>query len=716
MDEDRDEILVGRYLASLRDRAGLTQAELAKRITVSSARISRIESGNIALTNDDINQLLDAIGTKDAKALREYLDQTWDVLTRPPFDHPNRTELWIVNRQLGRLRNLKTDPQLKSVFVRHIEMYESEMSSLAEKLNSTEHAVAFIGSIGVGKSTAICMLSNLRVTVEGPLNKQVVLEAGAGGTTICEVHIKSGPQFGLLVEPRSEEAIKYDVADFAEYLLRLTKNDQPATDAASEEGPGITKELNRAIRNMSNLTTSKPKESKSSRQGRRDLAQELAEKYPDKKELTVQILSLMNLHRRDRRDIWYPPDTKLPPLEWLQKTFMDINNGRHPEFSLPQRIEVVIPEPLLDDKNLNVRIIDTKGIDGAASRADLDRLFDDPRTLVALCSRFNDAPESALQHLLQRVMDAGARDIAQKTITLVLPRQEEAVAVKDDSGMQVEDEQEGYDLKRDDVRMRLSHLSLQTMSVEFFNALQDDPAPLRSLVINKLYEMRREWGRRIEELSKNVDGLIENRDKEQTAMIFRQVMSQLMTWISNNRNIEGIAEQAQQQLVRAIQQSHPRSIWASVNRRGNWYNLDYYHELGFGARIIAARYIKKKVREFDSIIQNQLNNPEFAPAYDMLDQVKWVLQSKTDDLLKKMEIVGKAVFEDDLQADAEFWTNLERENGRGYRDRIASSSNVWFEDESRVEEQASVKEKIVEGWREILAELDALFEQAAEYQ
>src|SRR5262245_33266948 len=102
----KDEILIGRYIASIRDMAGLTQAELAKRITVSPVGISRIESGNIELTDDEIDQLLNAIGTEDAKALREYLDQSWNELTRPPFDHPNRRELWIVNRQLGRLRDL----------------------------------------------------------------------------------------------------------------------------------------------------------------------------------------------------------------------------------------------------------------------------------------------------------------------------------------------------------------------------------------------------------------------------------------------------------------------------------------------------------------------------------------------------------------------------------------------------------------------------------
>src|SRR5207253_6403000 len=125
------------------------------------------------------------------------------------------------------------------------------------------------------KSTAICTISDLRVTTDGPWNKQVVLEAGAGGTTICEVHVKTGPQFGLIVEPRSDEAIKFDVADFTDYLLRLTKPTPGSNGGDNEEGPSIPKEINRAIRNMSGLTEPTTKDSATGRQIRHDPAREL---------------------------------------------------------------------------------------------------------------------------------------------------------------------------------------------------------------------------------------------------------------------------------------------------------------------------------------------------------------------------------------------------------------------------------------------------------
>jgi hypothetical protein len=401
-------------------------------------------------------------------------------------------------------------------------------------------------------------------------------------------------------------------------------------------------------------------------------------------------------------------------MAWLQQAFTEINNGRNSQFSLPQRIEVIVPDAILHDKELSIRIVDTKGIDGAATRADLDKLFDDTRTLVVLCSRFNDAPENSLQQLLQRVKDAGARDIAAKTAVLALPRPEEAEAVKDNSGILVDDQTEGYDLKRTDVEMHLSRLGLNHIPIEFFNARDDQAPPLRDFFLSRVRAVRSVWETRITALSKTVDELIVNQKQEQTAVVFRDVMRRLNTWLSKNREIEGIAEQAQQELIKAIQLAHWRSVWASIRRRGEWYNLDYYYQIGFGARTIAAKYVLNKAKEFEVIIQNLLDDDELSPAHDMLDQVKRVLRSSADEVLKKMEIVGKTAFETDLRSDTQFWTELGNESGIGYRDSIAATSRQWFKISERASKHAFVRDKIIESWKEILAKLDELIGSALE--
>ncbi len=88
------------------------------------------------------------------------------------------------------------------------------------------------------------------------------------------------------------------------------------------------------------------------------------------------------------------------------------------------------------------------------------------------------------------------------------------------------------------------------------------------------------------------------------------------------------------------------------------------------------------------IIQNLLDDDELSPAHDMLDQVKRVLRSSADEVLKKMEIVGKTAFEKDLKSDTQFWTELGNENGIGYRDSIAATSGKWFKISERASKHA----------------------------
>src|SRR5262249_36311747 len=158
--------------------------------------------------------------------------------------------------------------------------------------------------------------------------------------------IVQGPDYGLRIEPRVEEAIREDVEDFAESLLRAARPDaQPAKGDEDGDVLGISREVVRAIRNMADLAARRKEEG-----GRRvtlDPATELADKHSRIDDLTIQILTRMNLLRRKRREAWYPKGSSQPPMHWLQTLFAEVNNGRNAEFTMPSRIEIVVPDPVL---------------------------------------------------------------------------------------------------------------------------------------------------------------------------------------------------------------------------------------------------------------------------------------------------------------------------------------------------------------------------------
>lgn len=704
---------LGRHLFQVRERSGVKQADLAKRVSLSPAVLSRIESGERTVSLDEVQDILTQLATPEATELSKALQRAWQVLPRPPLDHADQDLLWEAEQVARDLVALRDKPDTPHAFERRLSEYVDELGRSAALLLKREHQVAFIGSIGVGKSTAICKMTGLEVPKEDG-TMAPVLEVGGGGITVCEVHLRTGPQFGLIVEPKGDDELRQDVLDLADSILKGA----PAPDddgPSGQESQGISKEVARALRNMAGLAVQRPR----GPDGKRttvDPAKQLAQEFPTQREFVVEVLSRMELHRRDKRDIWYDSASGKSPKAWLRDTFAAINNGRSPDFTLPRRIEVVVPDKLLQVSDLAVRFIDTKGIDRNAAREDIECHFDDPHTLAVLCSPFNNAPAAETRLLLERAKDAGVRTLDVNAALLVLPRPSEALAMKDDAtSTPVECAQEGYELKGEQIALALEPLGLHTLGVAFYNANEDAAAGAQEFLLERLNRARDSFRSRIREAKVGAQTLLRNHGEERIRAVLRDAGETLHTWATENATVPTVQGHVQESLMAQIQVAYASTVRAAVRREGEWPQLSYSHHIGYGARRLAVMALEKPVEQFTGHCKLMAATPRYAEAVDLLTQAERVLTVSYEELLRKVQLMGQTVFKDALKADPLLWQACMDEwgQGPGYKSRVASHNRGWFEDDARKRLEEELKALIAREWARALGNVTALLEPGA---
>jgi transcriptional regulator with XRE-family HTH domain len=700
--DERGGVQLGHRLVQLRERTGMKQAELARKITWSPAVLSRIEAGDRSISDEELATLLDAIGTGEAADLSEILQRDWQYLPTPPLDHPDQHLLWRAEQVTSELQAVGAIPGTPPAFRTRLDEYVKEIRRLADMLLRREHQVAFIGQIGIGKSTAICRATNLEVT--GSQGRTVpVLETGGGGITLCEVHLGVGPGHGIIVEPRTHDDIRSDVEDFVDQLMH------PGLSGTDEDGsPTVPREIERAIRNMAGLTQKRTKGA-DGKMLRSDPAKDLAAQFPARRDLVVEVLTRMSLHRRDRRDEWHTPALAASPLEWMKNTFELINNGRHPEFSLPARIDLIVPE-LLEVADLDVSIIDTRGIDQPAARADLETLLEDSHTVSVLCSGFNDAPSDSIKHLLQRARDINNTQIDSNIGVLVLPRPEEALAMKDETGLQAETSEEGYELKEEQVHKALTAYRLSESPALFFNSLQDEPEGLRAFLRERVSQSRGQFQRQLADVLDRMKIMLENAEQEQAQAVQREAGKHLGSWIRQNLAPPPISEHVHDTLLTEIRRAHASTVNAAVRREGEWRSLSYTHQLGFGARKLAVATLQESVTGFTVLCQTLSDS--MSEASELLTQAQQLMNTAYDELLRKIQLASATLYGSQLRQAPQFWLDNAAEWGKGpgYLDRVLAHNRDWFLDEERRDVEEHLAAVLDREWRAVLERVQAIFE------
>ncbi len=617
------------------------------------------------------------------------LNQRWEILEQPPSSHPQREALYKAELTLQKLMSFCSKKNLPTPLYGEAKMHEESLLQAAKYLSSLHHSIAYVGDIGVGKTTAVCIQTGLILPKSGKSDRpSTALETGSGGTTVCEVRIRQGFQYSVLVEPQADTEI-YRLAG------ELCAGTYQSGDVVKDGSP----EIERALRNMAGLTRQRQRTSDG--KTKIDPLKELAKKSESLDALCSEFNQRLALWKRTRREISYDEMSNLSELEWLQRTFMEVNNGRHEEFSLPKRVDITIPRSPLNILEYEIEVIDTKGVDQTALRPDLQACIDNPRTITVLCSKFNDAPGTSAQTLIEHLKKAGQSTVLTERVKLlVLPRPMEAIVMKDDSGEPAETDEDGYNMKTEQVELLLKRIGIENMPMYFFNSFVEAPQEFNKFIINELDALRKERIERISVVCNAVDYLIKHQEEEQARTAQRYVSKELKIFLERYPDLPEQNWDVHDFLLYQIGDTHAGTVWASVRREGHWNNLDVHFLLGYGARVLVRTNTEKICYGLLEIVQQMLGNNDLEPSHVFLRELNSNWLSWYDGFLNVTQQIGSQVFRPALDGDS-VWLECAELYGQGkqFRLKVSSKLREWFNSPEQRHLHDLLKIRICEAWR-----------------
>lgn len=317
---------------------------------------------------------------------------------------------------------------------------ERRLQAIRHLTSSQKIKLAFIGPVGVGKTTIICDLLGLHVadvkSDEGNFRK--VLTAASGRTTACEVQILVRDEVRIDVSYPEPEEMEVTIENFGWSLWKDAGKEAP------EETDFPASEVQKVLRNLLNL--------KKNVTTKKDAGKDLALQFDDFDDFCSALLERYGAEERTKTELVYEGEAS-QALSWVADHFKKLNLGTLPGFSLPNSIRISLPRSLLHipDAFQVDAIIDTKGLEHAdAIREDVDEYVRQGDAICIFVNRFNDAPNQVLP-VLKRLLTSDAIDREQRCALIVNTSVAEATATADDDGEYVSEE-EGIQIKREQVK------------------------------------------------------------------------------------------------------------------------------------------------------------------------------------------------------------------------------------------------------------------------
>lgn len=691
-------------LAEIREEVGLTQKEMARRLGVHQSQISRLENGDGNPETRDFDRYLVALGSERALKLSETLNVSWRHLPRPSLRHPDLDTLVEIETALQRLEDFRQSTAMPHALAGQADLLFRRLVEFGEYLLSLDHKISYVGELGVGKTTAACRQAGLVTDFATAADlKGTMLDTGGGRTTLCDVYVQRGKGFAIDVEPLPDEEIYRLVEELCRSVQQKKEGETPNQTSGDYRPP---EEIERALRNMSRLIRPTRK------RGEPPPADPIARIGTETRsldEFKAEVASRLTLWRRTRRTIEFEGSDDGSGRRWLKETFTAINNGRHDDFSLPGKIAVTVPFPLVSGTPFNITLVDTRGVDGSAIRPDLANHLKDARGVTMLCSKWGSAPDPSLQELLKHITETEVDStLYSRAAVLVVARAGDGLSMRHESGESVSEPIEGYGIKCGHVEDALDRINMSGIDVTVFDATYDAAEDLTNFLVSKLVRLRAVRGESAKATIRAVDEMLVNVQEAEALATLESVNNELRIFADRHNALENARKPVHFRLLNAMRNRHPRTVWAATRRAGSFWNFDTYQYLGDGASAEAKGRCAQAMAGLREIIENRLADVAYGSAHRFLEQLLGDVDAWESDFVKAARHHAVAIYKPPLSSDNELWDACEDLYGRGkgYREEVASRLEAWFDDHAELQDE--LDRRVRRAWkRSVLKRLRA---------
>lgn len=582
---------------------------------------------------------------------------------------------------------------------------KKHISKVLLELDNNNYRAAFIGRIGVGKTSAICKMTGLTYT-DSNGNLVDILKTGAGRTTVCEVRIEHAEKLSIKIEPLPNDEVKSLVRNFAEFIWKKSNN------KISDEGEGgnlLSEELTRCIRNMLGLTSDR-KKGEDGKFKLTDKALELSKNCSSVDEVNELMYECLNLENRTEIELWPSQDEAKKWQDWLKDNFSKINDGKKVNISIPASITIKGSFPLTRNDS-TWKIIDTRGIDSNITREDIRLILDTEGIFPVICSSFPDAPNTDSRSFYELGINLGLKERIARDVTLLIIDRDESDKVSDIDEYITDIKErkiQGRDIREEQINDKISNDYKLSPNIDMFDSKLDSGTLL--------------W----DELERRKDAYLKSKEKNLKTLISASkelIFSDQSKVISFNNDVSKIKSEWRSMadnntpswknfgddIEKVFAKTHHSTLAASINRKGDFYNLDVYESINQLARSNSVIFCKSELESLkDKIILLKEKYPEFANQIDSIE--KHFIES-FDEFSICVGDIARDHWIDQVKTFTSIWESMDAEwgKGSGYKNRVIKHWKQWIDTDKPISIHNKLLRRIATLWGRVLAQKNTIF-------